>query len=371
MRILDDKKLKRNKANRKFWIWGTCVIIIVAPVFFYYYPLRQADIIGSTNKDNVIEIDSVSIKNASLFNSDSAFSFCEKQCSFGPRVMNTPAHDACGDYIANKYKEYGCTVIEQPCELKAFDGTILKSRNIIASIHPQAETRILLCAHWDSRPWADNDPIKSNRKKPVMGANDGASGVAVMIEIARTLTLIAKIDSSLLPADFGIDFICIDAEDFGIDEDESSWALGAQYWAKNPHIESYRAEFGILLDMVGGKDAHFYREQLSDHYASWVVDNVWELATTIGNDAYFINAPGAIVTDDHKPINEIMGIPTIDIISYYPNCQQSGFGPTWHTTHDTMDAIDRNVLRAVGGTLIVVLLQQAAQHAQSSYLQDR
>lgn len=143
------------------------------------------------------------------FNADSAYAFCAKQCEFGPRTMNSEAHDKCGEWIAAKFREYGCTVTEQKADLKAFDGTVLKSTNIIASYKPELTTRILLCAHWDCRPWADNDPDSTNWRKPVMGANDAASGVAVMLEVAR---LIQKADSLQM----GVDFVCFDAEDWGV-----------------------------------------------------------------------------------------------------------------------------------------------------------
>ena len=293
---------------------------------------------------------------ATLFNADSAYTFCSQQCGFGPRIMNSEAHDKCAAYIIDKFKSYGLKVIEQDATLKGYDGTELKAKNIIASINPDNPRRILICAHWDSRPWADNDPLESNHKTPVLAANDGASGVAVMLEIAR----ISALDSTVF-AGVGVDFICLDAEDWGtpqwadVEPDEDTWALGAQYWAANPHVPGYKAEFGILLDMVGGNGAHFYREGLSDNYASHVVDFVWQCAQTADAGNYFINTEGGMVTDDHKPINEILHIPTIDIISYYPDCQASSFGPTWHTVNDTMANIDREVMAAVGRTLLIAL----------------
>ncbi len=292
------------------------------------------------------------------FNADSAYAFCAKQCEFGPRTMNSEAHDKCGEWIAAKFREYGCTVTEQKADLKAFDGTVLKSTNIIASYKPELTTRILLCAHWDCRPWADNDPDSTNWRKPVMGANDAASGVAVMLEVAR---LIQKADSLQM----GVDFVCFDAEDWGVpqwsddqDTNDDSWALGAQYWAENPHKPGYEARFGILLDMVGGTGARFYQEGFSKQYALNIVDKVWKAAEVAGYESLFPKAEGGYITDDHGPVNEKARIPTIDIIAYYPNCQQSSFGPTWHTVTDTMDNIDKNSLKAVGQTVIQVLFSE-------------
>ena len=287
-----------------------------------------------------------------VFNADSAYSYCEAQCAFGPRTMNSEAHEACGKWIAEKFASFGMAVSTQKADLKGFDGTILKSTNIIASFKPEVTNRILLCAHWDSRPWADNDPDEANHKKPVIAANDGASGVAVMLEVAR-----------LLPDSLGIgvDFICFDAEDWGIpqwsdaEEDGNSWALGAQYWAANPHQQDYKANFGILLDMVGGQGATFYQEGMSVRYARHIVEKVWRAAQVVGFGSMFPMQTGGNITDDHIPVNQVAKIPTIDIIPHYPTCEQSTFGPTWHTVNDDMAHIDKNTLQAVGQTLIQVL----------------
>ncbi len=291
------------------------------------------------------------------FNSDSAYAFTAKQCNFGARIMNSEAHDKCEKWIIKKFKEYACTVKTQKANLKAFDGTTLKATNIIASYNPKAKKRIMLCAHWDSRPWADNDPDSTNHHKPVMAANDGASGVAVMIEIARLI--------NNKHINLGVDFVCFDAEDWGVpqwetnyqDSENSSWALGAQYFANNFPLK-IKPQYGILLDMVGGEGAKFYKEGVSKQYALNIVDMVWNAANNAGYSEYFPMADGGMVTDDHLPINQIANIPTIDIISYYPDCEQSSFGPTWHTVNDTMEHIDKNTLQAVGQTIIQVLYSE-------------
>ena len=320
------------------------------------------------------------------FSADSAFAFCQQQCDFGPRTMNSEAHERCGAWIVEKFRQYGLHITEQRATAKGYDGTPLLMNNIIASYRPECNDRILICAHWDSRPWADNDPDPANHTKPVMAANDGASGVAVMIELAR---LLSKHDSGkstnsadnstqnagnsadnstrdagnstqdlALPDGIGIDFVCFDAEDWGKDGDEDSWALGAQHWAHNPHKAGYKARYGILLDMVGGQGARFYREAYSVHYARQVVDRVWQAAETAGYSSFFPKADGGGVTDDHGPVNEIAKIPCIDIIPFYPDCSESNFGPTWHTVKDDMQHIDPATLRAVGQTLVQVLWSQ-------------
>lgn len=289
-----------------------------------------------------------------VFVADSAYAYCEAQCAFGPRIMNSDAHDRCGEWITGKFQSLGMTVQTQSAQLKGYDGTMLRSTNIIASYKPELTDRILVCAHWDSRPWADNDPDEANHHTPVMAANDGASGVAVMLELAR---LLGAQDSLAV----GVDFVCFDAEDWGTpqwaDTPDSgdTWALGAQHWAANPHKDGYKARFGILLDMVGGRGAKFYQEGMSKQFAPAIVDKVWEAAHTVGYGSMFPKAEGGMVTDDHIPVNEKLKIPTIDIINYYPDCEQSSFGPTWHTVSDTMENIDKNTLQAVGQTVVQVL----------------
>lgn len=283
------------------------------------------------------------------FSADSAYHFCQQQCDFGPRTMNSEAHEQCGAWIAEKFRSYGMLVTEQRATLNGFDGTPLLSTNIIASYQPEQQERVLLCAHWDSRPWADNDPDEANHDKPVLAANDGASGIAVMLEVARLL----HSDSISLPV--GVDFVCFDAEDWGSDDVSDSWALGAQYWSSHPHTPNYSARYGILLDMVGGQGGRFYREGISKYYANHIVKRVWSAAAVAGYSSYFPQEDGGAITDDHGPVNEIAKIPCIDIINYDPNCPTSSFGPTWHTVSDDMQHIDRNTLKAVGQTLIQVL----------------
>lgn len=290
------------------------------------------------------------------FIADSAMAYCQAQCDFGPRTMNSKAHDLCEKWIINKFKGFGLEVETQKADLTGWDGTKLHSTNIIAHFNPQAERRILICAHWDSRPWADNDPDSTNWHKTVLAANDGASGVGVMLEVARLL----QNDTTLA---IGVDLVCFDAEDYGTpqwaeknEDSENTWALGAQYWAKNLP-ENYKPQFGILLDMVGGQGAKFYQEQFSLRYAASIVDKVWSAARHAGYGSMFTNEVGGQITDDHIPVNEA-GIPTVDIIPFYPDCRQSSFGPTWHTINDDMEHLDINTLKAVGQTLIQVIYSE-------------
>ena len=293
---------------------------------------------------------------------DSAYLFCQQQCDFGPRTMNSEAHELCAEWIAGKFRQYGLEVTLQKADLTGYDGTKLKSTNIIASYRPELNDRILLCAHWDSRPWADNDPDDANHRKPVMAANDGASGIAVMLEVARLLA------SDSLHS--GVDFICFDAEDWGTpqwaeskDGDADTWALGAQYWAmqyvKQQSPNRYR--YGILLDMVGGRGSTFSREMLSRRYADPVVDLVWRLGRQIGYGHYFPIRDGGYLVDDHLNVNQTAHVPCIDIVPYFTD-GPSSFGPTWHTLNDTPENIDTNVLKAVGQTLAQLIYNEAASY---------
>ncbi|MBQ9231589.1 MAG: M28 family peptidase [Prevotella sp.] len=319
-----------------------------------------------TTKKQVEQQPAVSIQ----FNADSAYQFCAAQCQFGPRTMNSEAHEQCAQWIAQKFQQYGYQVELQKADLKGYDGTILKSTNIIAkqptANSQKATARIFICAHWDSRPWADNDPDSANWRKPVIAANDGASGVAVMLELAR---LIQQHDS----LNVAVDFICFDAEDWGIPQwDETgdgtdSWALGAQYWAKSQRLRvgeqssgmrSTTYQYAILLDMVGGQGAKFYQEGYSLQKAGQIVEKVWRAASAAGYGSTFPMKEGGGVTDDHVPVNDIANIPCIDIINYYPDCPQSSFGPTWHTVNDDMQHIDKNTLQAVGQTLLQVIYNE-------------
>ena len=323
----------------------------------HYYKNADSKVQNIEETEEVAKVNPV----GPSFNADSAYAFTKAQCDFGPRDMNSRGHDLCGEWIVSKFKEYGCKVTTQTAMLAGYDGTKLRSRNIMASINPEATTRILLCAHWDSRPWADNDPDSANWRKPILAANDAASGVAVMLELAR---IIGKSkDEKAFNKQLGIDFVCFDAEDWGtpqwadVADNADSWALGAQYWSKNLP-QGYEARYGILLDMVGGVGAKFYREGMSMQYAPEIVKKVWRAAREVGFGSYFPKEDGGMITDDHVPVNQFAKIPTIDIIPYYADCQQSSFGPTWHTLADNMENIDKNTLKAVGQTLVQVIYKE-------------
>lgn len=291
--------------------------------------------------------------NVPQFNADSAYAYIQAQVDFGPRVPNTAAHKACGDYLAAKLAQFGAQVYSQQAELIAYDGTLLKARNLIGAYRPEAKKRIALFSHWDSRPWADADPDEKKWHTPILGANDGASGVGVLLEIARQL--------QQQQPELGIDIILVDAEDYGPhqtykgDHKEEYWALGTQYWAKNPHVQGYNARFGILLDMVGAKDATFFYEGYSEEFARNINRKIWNAANNLGYGRYFVKERGSTVTDDHVFVYRHARIPIVDIIQY---SEETGFYEHWHTVKDDMDGIDRNTLKAVGQTVMDIIYKE-------------
>ena len=300
--------------------------------------------------------DTIALASCPDFSADSAMLYINEQCDFGPRVTGSNAANLCGDYIANRFRQFGAEVEEQTFTVTIWDGTQLSARNIIAHINPSNPKRIMLCAHWDSRPWADNDDDKDNWHTPILAANDGASGVAVMLEICRLLRE--------QPIETGIDFVCFDAEDLGTplwEEDRlgasDTWCLGSRFWAEKAKANGYKARYGVLLDMVGGRGATFSREGVSMQLAQPLVNRVWQLAGQLGYRQFFPQNDGGHITDDHVNVNLIAGVPCIDIIPYYRE-GPSSFGPTWHTIQDTPENIDPNVIKAVGQTMAQLIYNE-------------
>jgi len=303
-----------------------------------------------SNKNKPIQHEEQNSITAPVFDSDSAFYFVKAQTDFGPRVPNTDAHKKCAQFLQNRLENYCDNVFVQSFTTQTFDGTKINGKNIIGSFAPENPKRILLAAHWDSRPFADNDPNPAHRAQPIDGANDGASGVGVLLEIARQL--------KEKKPEIGVDIIFFDAEDWGTPSGQNEsgdwWCLGAQHWAKNPHTENYKAEFGILLDMVGDPNAKFYQEYYSTYFASHIVKKVWSKAYQLGYKDYFVNTASNPITDDHIYVNRIAKIPMINII-HQDNTTGTGFTSTWHTLQDNISNIDKQTLYVVGTTVLGVI----------------
>jgi glutaminyl-peptide cyclotransferase len=294
------------------------------------------------------------------FNADSAFIFTEKIVGMSPRIVGTEGAKNVKTYLIAQFKKYGADVMEQPFSVKTFDGKTHAATNIIARCNLQATKRVLLSAHWDSRPFADSaeetDPTQRN--KPILGADDSGSAVAMLVEIARQLQATPL-------SNVGVDIVLFDAEDYGdtskarpttqaqYDAQNKTWALGSQYWSAQPHVAGYTAAYGINLDMAGATNARFPKELYSVNHASGVVEKVWRVARFHGFGSYFLDeTSNSELTDDHLYVNQLAKIPMIDIINRSEN---GGFGKYWHTHNDNMSAIDRATLKAVGQTVLSVL----------------
>ncbi|HHJ49688.1 MAG TPA: M28 family peptidase [Phaeodactylibacter sp.] len=284
------------------------------------------------------------------FDRDSAYAFLAKQLEFGPRVPGTEAHAKTREWLVQKFRDYGFEVLEQKFDQKTFDGKTFEGVNIIARYAPAESRRIMMAAHWDSRPFADS-PLSSSPDQAVPGADDGASGVAVLLEIARQI--------SQHPFDgLGVDLVLFDLEDYGESGgSETSWGLGSQYYARN--LPPIAPQYGILLDMVGAAHPRFTKEQVSMTYAPQVMNKVWRLAQSMGHKEMFVNVPTGPLVDDHYFVNTIAGIPMIDIINR-PVGTKTGFVKHWHTPQDDLSAIDKNTLGAVGQVLTAVIYREAS-----------
>ncbi len=282
------------------------------------------------------------------FNKDTAFTFIEKQLSFGFRVPGSEASRQCKDWIVSKMETFGAKVTEQEFKTSFLDQKNVSATNIIAEINPSIKRRILLCAHYDSRLIAEKDSDQSRLKDPIYGADDGASGPAALIEIARVL--------QSNPIELGVDIIFFDAEDQGENEGASStWCLGSQHWTKNPHRRNYKAQFGILLDMIAAEGAIFHKEGHSYRYAKESTDKIWKLAQAMGNKDLFQNRVIGGITDDHYYINTVLGIPTVDIINTAGMASGKTFGDYHHTHGDNIEIIDKRILKVVGQVVTAVI----------------
>lgn len=297
------------------------------------------------------------------FSADSAYLFVKKQVDFGARVPGSAAHKKCAAWLVSEFKRYGMTVVEQKFKAETYFGS-LDAINIVAQYKPELPNRILLCAHWDSRHIADHDT--KDKDKPILGADDGGSGVAVLLEIARLL--------KSAPANTGVDLICFDAEDLGKESDDApanpsvlqqeqdytaTWCLGSQHWARNLHKPGYQASFGILLDMVGARGAQFPREGYSLMNAPVIQDKIWSIASELGYGSLFTNTKRGGITDDHVFVMRGTRIPTVDIIGM-PNPPPRVFGTYHHTHADNMDIIEKDTLGAVGKVVATVVYRSAA-----------
>jgi len=318
---------------------------------------------GATPKTKTTTIPEVA------FSGDSAYAYVAGQVAFGSRVPGSDAHNLCLQYLGSTLERFGAKVEIQTGEVQRYDGAWQRVANICAHLAADSahanEKAILLCAHYDSRPWADQEEDYSERMIPIPGANDGASGVGVLMEVARQLG-IRLADSCLTTP---VDIILFDVEDSGTPrfytglEREDTWCLGSQLWGKQyaqqitdqqSPITNPQYRFGIVLDMVGAPDASFPREMYSSRYAANYQQQIWRSAEQLGYGVLFNNQQSYPITDDHYYINVLTGIPCVDII-HYDIRNATGFASWWHTRNDNMDNISKATLQAVGEVVMMQL----------------
>ena len=300
----------------------------------------------------------------STFSADSAYTYIAQQLAFGPRVPGTEAHEACGDWLVSELARHGAQVKSQYGTMTNYAGKPQDIRNIVAILEGNTPHAILLCAHWDCRPWSDEEERYEDRFEPVMGANDGASGVGVILEMVRQLSL-RKLRGEFVPS---VQVVFFDCEDMGTpahftgSQRDHTWCLGSQLWAreyKQSNVEcqmsTVKCQYGVLLDMVGDPSATFPREYFSMQYAGSYVERLWREASKLGYGRYFVQqATYYPITDDHYYVNTIAGIPCLDIIDYKMNTE-TGFAHWWHTQHDDIQNINKQTLQAVGETVLTTI----------------
>lgn len=277
------------------------------------------------------------------FVADSAYYYVEQQLAFGFRHPGAAGHAKCAQWIASTMRQWCDTVILQPFSTTLWDGSHADGMNIIASLAPERDNRILLAAHWDSRRWADQDLDTTKWHTPLPGANDGASGVGLLMEMARVM--------SAMPPDVGVDFVFFDVEDQGFPEwgeidryQDNTWCKGSQHWAQNPHRMFYRANYGILFDMVGTANPRFTKEEISMNFAQGIMNKMWNCAAQLGYGTVFVDELSSSILDDHLYVNQILHVPTIDVVQNSPDCS---FYTHWHTVKDDLDAVDKSTLNIV------------------------
>ncbi len=306
-----------SKPNRAINRWGLAGLAIAAAGLLFlavsYGPLSALD--------------------AGSFSGDRAFALLKRQCDFGPRPVGTVAHEKLRASLLDSMK-----AVTDKAALQDFDwtrrGKKYRLSNIIGVLNPTATPKLMISAHWDTRPTSDQDKDPANRSKPILGANDGASGVAVVLELARVL-------KAKRPA-IGVIFMLFDGEDVG--PDVGNMFLGAKYFAKN--MGDYRPERMILVDMIGDSDLQIYKELNSLSSDRDTVTKVWDAAGQLGYRAQFPNSSKWNIEDDHIPLQEA-GVPSIDLIDFdYPY---------WHTQADTVDKCNAASLQTVGRTLEAVI----------------
>ena len=272
------------------------------------------------------------------FAGERAFGYLQQQMQFGPRIPGTPGHERTGDWILAHLRATADTVAIQSFTHVTRRGASLHLRNFLARFRPTVSERVLLLAHWDTRPRADQSPNLGQQRLPVPGANDGASGVALLLGLADVLK--AK------PPAVGVDLLFVDGEDYGdFATDSNDVLIGSRYFAGH-QPSGYPPLFAVLFDMVADKDQQFYYEGNSQAVAPEVVDRVWRAAADLGYSRVFLPGVKHTLIDDHVALQKA-GIHAIDVVDFdYPY---------WHTTDDTIEKVSAASLQVVGDVAVALV----------------
>jgi Zn-dependent M28 family amino/carboxypeptidase len=275
---------------------------------------------------------------APRFDAEASMRYIQAQLEFGPRIPGTPSHRQAGDWIEAQMRARADTVIVQEWTHVTKDGDSLPMKNVFARFNPGAAQRILYLAHWDTRPVSDAASDRAERALPVPGANDGASGVALLMGVADALRQ--------QPATIGVDLLFVDGEDFGDFSSNTDVLIGSKHFAQNLPSPDYRPLFGVLWDMIGDANLRIYQEGYSMERAPEIVSRVWQTAADLGYHETFVPTGGMSVTDDHIPLLDA-GLRVINVIDIdYP---------AHHTPRDTFDKVSRESMQIVGNVAMELI----------------
>jgi glutaminyl-peptide cyclotransferase len=274
------------------------------------------------------------------FDGQQAFHYIEQQVAFGPRVPGTPAHDNMGIWLDSLLRQRADSVVVQSWNHVTADHKTLPLRNFIARYKPAATQRILFLAHWDSRPVSDS-PISKDSSHAVMGANDGGSGVALLLGVADVL--------KRTPPSIGVDLLFVDGEDYGdFTKAPADVLIGSRYYGAH-QLPGPPPLYAVLFDLVADKDLQIYQEGNSLIGAPEVVQRVWDTAKDLGYSGYFVASPRHTLIDDHLELQKA-GIRAIDVVDFdYPS---------WHTQYDTIDKVSGASLQVVGDVAVALIRRE-------------
>jgi len=324
-------------------------------IYFVLLLISAAGLIGCGHKH------SSAPQHRPAFSSDSAYQYIADQLQIGTRVPGTHTHRICAAYLVHQLRGFGAEVVVQHGQKINYAGQPQQVMNIVGRFAGKAgEESVLLCAHYDTRPWSDEEEVYENRFLPLMGANDGASGVGVLLEIARQIGMSRRDSVAHTP----VDIVFFDCEDMGTPDfytglqRENTWCLGSQFWSEQyaygfDHVGADKYEYGILLDMVGAPGATFPKEYYSTQNAGNYVEKIWRAAQKLGYQQYFVSNSCYPILDDHYYVGSVAGVPCVDIIHY--DAAANSFPYWWHTQQDDMRNIDKQTLQAVGETILLCL----------------